>query len=169
MLTLPIPPAWPTQLLNTHLGASACGPRLWLWRHNKRLEKRRLDFVARPGLSSLSSHALSQTTSTGAVPVYHHLRRRGRGSSFCPLGGPNWRSRRCSCMLNPLDQERRALVLECHESGDLDHSALIPSDFVWCLSGYPLERKNATGMSGVVLQCVGTLAPGFHKERLGVI
>ena len=29
--------------------------------------------------------------------------------------GPNWRHRRCSCVLHPLDQERRALVLVCHE------------------------------------------------------
>ena len=41
------------------------------------LVKSRRDFVARPGLSGLSSHALSPTTSTGGVPLYHHLRRRG--------------------------------------------------------------------------------------------
>ena len=60
MLTPPISPAWPIQLLNTRLSSYAYGPRHWLRRENKCLVKSRRDFVARSGLSL--------TTSSGAVP-----------------------------------------------------------------------------------------------------
>ena len=66
-----------TALEHPRLGGCACGPRHWLRREIKCLVKSSRDFGARPGLSSLSSHALSPTTSKGAVPVYHHLRHRG--------------------------------------------------------------------------------------------
>ena len=90
MLTPPISPAWPIQLLNTRLCSYACGPRHWLREESKCLVKGRRDFVARSLLRLFLNFPFFQ-----------------RGS--------NWLLRSCSCVLNPLDQVRRALVLECHE------------------------------------------------------
>ena len=79
----------PYPALNTHLGGFACGPRL---RCGGSRKKGRRDLVTR---SLLRNPVLFSSSSK--------LRRRDL----------NWRSRRCIVTLNPLDQERRALLLKC--------------------------------------------------------
>ena len=84
MLTPPISPALPTQLLNTHLGGSACGPKLQRWRDGKCLVKSLNDFVARLCLSpATSSSASSQIWISRGIPVGH----RACSSAMAPAQG----------------------------------------------------------------------------------
>ena len=67
MLTAPISPAWPIQLLNTCLCSYACGPWHWLRREDKCLVKGRRDFVARSGLIEAGSDPRGHLGVTWAV------------------------------------------------------------------------------------------------------
>ena len=75
-------------LEHPRLSGYACGPRHWLQRPRKKSPLLRGAVAPLPRL----------------FLIFPFFQRR-----------PNWLYQSCNCVLNPLDQERRALVLECHE------------------------------------------------------